>query len=555
MEPANKSNKKQLQNHNQVSLHMPLAPRAVLVEYFQSGDKPTASQFGILIDSTVNIVDDRDLIGLREYNPAFEYLPGDCSVHNNQVVQCISTTTGTYDPNKWTILAAFGSVTYAGTWDAENNVPALTSSVGTQGFYYVVSNANANPSLNHTLNGINDWAITDWAIFNGNIWEKVDNSQAPVDAQDVAFEPTPSISSLNVQDAIEEVYAELITDVNTKVSISGDTMTGSLILNADPTLPLGAATKAFVESGDSALQTAINAKVNREGDTMLGDLVLNQDPTLSLGASTKQYVDSEIDAQQLLINEKVNRTGDTMTGDLILNAPPSVSLGAATKGYVDSGLNSKLDLSGGTLTGNLILNTDPTLALGAVTKQYADGIANAKLSLTGGTLTGPLILNANPAAALGAATKQYVDAAVGAVPPQQKILVIPFSFATVYNFPNGSSTTWSRVPVQALVPNPNDIFPRTTLISARINIDYTSNALGAGIKMGLLNFTDYLGGTIANANVLAGSSSSLTTLSGLFNTVVGPSFTLPGGKSWSVVIQRTAGTVSVEAASLILTFS
>jgi hypothetical protein len=32
--------------------------------------------------------------------------------------------------------------------------------------------------------------------------------------------------------------------------------------------------------------------VNRAGDTMLGDLILNNDPTLALGAATKQYVDN-----------------------------------------------------------------------------------------------------------------------------------------------------------------------------------------------------------------------------------------------------------------------
>lgn len=69
--------------------------------------------------------------------------------------------------------AALGAVTYKGTWDAANNTPTLTSNVGTQGNYYVT-----NVAGNTDLNGITDWNIGDWAIFNGAIWEKVDNTDA-----------------------------------------------------------------------------------------------------------------------------------------------------------------------------------------------------------------------------------------------------------------------------------------------------------------------------------------------------------------------------------------
>src|ERR1044072_373906 len=118
-----------------------------------------------MLDSMVNFVDDRDFIGLREYNPALQYLVGDCAVHNDQVVKCIADTTGVFNPVKWTVLAAFGSVTYEGTWDTQANDPELESSVGSKGFYYVVLNASSNPSANTELNGIDDWVAGDWAIL------------------------------------------------------------------------------------------------------------------------------------------------------------------------------------------------------------------------------------------------------------------------------------------------------------------------------------------------------------------------------------------------------
>lgn len=66
-----------------------------------------------------------------------------------------------------------GAANYQGTWNASTNTPALVSSTGTKGFYYVVSVAGAT-----NLDGITDWKIGDWAIYNGVAWEKVDNTDA-----------------------------------------------------------------------------------------------------------------------------------------------------------------------------------------------------------------------------------------------------------------------------------------------------------------------------------------------------------------------------------------
>lgn len=68
---------------------------------------------------------------------------------------------------------------------------------------------------------------------------------------------------------------------------AGDTMTGFLTLNADPTNALHAATKQYVDAQDGT-------KVSKSGDTMTGALVLPADPTLALQAATKQYVDAQV---------------------------------------------------------------------------------------------------------------------------------------------------------------------------------------------------------------------------------------------------------------------
>jgi hypothetical protein len=65
-----------------------------------------------------------------------------------------------------------GALVYQGTWDALTNNPTLTSGVGTKGYYYVVSIAGTT-----NLDGITDWQVGDWAVFNGTVWQKVDNSE------------------------------------------------------------------------------------------------------------------------------------------------------------------------------------------------------------------------------------------------------------------------------------------------------------------------------------------------------------------------------------------
>jgi hypothetical protein len=63
-------------------------------------------------------------------------------------------------------------LTYMGAWNALTNNPTLTSSVGVAGEYYIVSIAGTT-----NLNGVTDWQVGDWAIFEGtsNEWQKIDN--------------------------------------------------------------------------------------------------------------------------------------------------------------------------------------------------------------------------------------------------------------------------------------------------------------------------------------------------------------------------------------------
>ena len=59
---------------------------------------------------------------------------------------------------------------YKGVWNANTNNPTLESGEGTTGDFYIVNTAGTT-----NLDGITDWQIGDWVIFEGGVWQKVDN--------------------------------------------------------------------------------------------------------------------------------------------------------------------------------------------------------------------------------------------------------------------------------------------------------------------------------------------------------------------------------------------
>jgi len=66
---------------------------------------------------------------------------------------------------------ATNAPSYQGTWNASTNTPTLTSSVGTQGYYYIVSVAGTT-----NLDGNALWSVGDWAIFGNGKWERIAGS-------------------------------------------------------------------------------------------------------------------------------------------------------------------------------------------------------------------------------------------------------------------------------------------------------------------------------------------------------------------------------------------
>ena len=108
--------------------------------------------------------------------------------------------------------AVLGALSYQGTWNASTNTPTLTSSVGTKGYYYVVSVAGST-----NLNGITDWLVGDWAVFNGSVWEKIDNTDSVTSVN--GFTGAVVLTTTDVAEGTNLYY----TDTRARNSISAGT--------------------------------------------------------------------------------------------------------------------------------------------------------------------------------------------------------------------------------------------------------------------------------------------------------------------------------------------
>ena len=93
----------------------------------------------------------------------------------------------------------FTGLDFQGSWNASTNSPALASSVGTNGEFYIVSVAGAT-----NLNGITNWGIGDWAIFNGTAWQRVeggaDGNFNDLTANSLNVNGTATANDVNITD-------------------------------------------------------------------------------------------------------------------------------------------------------------------------------------------------------------------------------------------------------------------------------------------------------------------------------------------------------------------
>jgi hypothetical protein len=174
-------------------------------------------------------------------------------------------------------IPLMGDLNYQGTWNATTNTPTLTSSVGTKGYYYVVDVAGTT-----NLNGITDWQIGDWAIFNGSVWQKVDNTDAVTSVN--GFTGTVVLTTTNISEGTNEYFttAKARASVSAGTGISYNSTTG-VITNSSPSLG------GDVVGPSSATDNAIARYDTTTGKLIQNSVTLIDDTGNASGILSQQF--------------------------------------------------------------------------------------------------------------------------------------------------------------------------------------------------------------------------------------------------------------------------
>ena len=259
-----------------------------------------------------------------------------------------------------------GGLSYQGSWNASANTPTLVSSTGVNGYYYIVSVAGST-----NLDGITDWQVGDWAIFNGTVWQKIDQ--------------TNLVSSVNGQTGVVSIaYADLAGAIPTWNQNTTGTAAG---LSATLAIASGG-------TGQTTASAAFNAlsPITTTGDLILGNGT-NSATRLGIGANGYLLSSNGTTASWQPAPAGGVTTFDAGTTGLTPSTATSGAISLAGTLIVGNGGTGATTLTGyvkGTGTSALtasstIPNTDIT-GLGTMSTQNATSVA-----ITGGSINGTTV--------------------------------------------------------------------------------------------------------------------------------------------------------------------
>lgn len=294
-----------------------------------------------------------------------------------------------------------GDLNYQGTWNATTNTPTLTSSTGTQGYYYVVDVAGTT-----NLNGITDWQVGDWAIFNGSVWQKVDNTDAVTSVNGQVG--TVVLTTTNIAEGTNEYFtqARARAALSAGTAISYDNSTG-VITNSAPDQVV-----ALTGAGTTTVTGTYPNFTITSTDAYTGDVVGPASATDNAIARFDTTTGKLIQNSLVTIDDSGNEAGiNAITFDTTPTTPPTGE-GTLYWDSADGNQTLSLVMAGGTATqqigeetyyrvkassaitdGQVVMFTGSVGASGALTAAPASGLTASTASYVMGIATQDIPLN------------------------------------------------------------------------------------------------------------------------------------------------------------------
>jgi hypothetical protein len=362
----------------------------------------------------------------------------------------------------WASVA--GGLSYQGTWNASTNTPTLASGVGTNGYYYIVATAGST-----NLDGITDWQIGDWLMFNGTVWQKIDQSNLVTSVNSQTGAVVLTTANINEGTNLYYLDSRARTALSAGTGISYDNTTG-VITNSSPdqTVALTAGT-GISTSGTYPNFTITNSDRGSSQNIFKNVAVAGQntvvadtnDDTLTLASGTG-------------ITITTNDSTDTVT---ITNSAPdqTVSLtGAGTTSITGTYPNF-------TVTSNdqYVGTVTSVGGTGTVNGITLTGTVTSSGNLTlGGTLSGVSLttqVTGTLPIANGGTGQTTANAAFNALAPSQT------SQSGKYLTTDGTNTSWATINAGASLTNDtstsSNLYPLfAAATSGTPTVIYTSNA-------------------------------------------------------------------------------